>query len=230
MKNLIPKYLKLDREIRFLEYFAIFLLTLLVVYTIWSIFNKGIENSIGAIEQLGILVSVLIVSKMSLRQLVHTDITQEDIRRMNIVRVTHHLMTIIDDLKNKVSYIEGVFEPVNSPTIPIGIIINFTEDIKNDYEVLKQSDLHEFLHGDSINLIWKMSIGISTLRIFADTLKDSQIKSVQLPTIFISNSPVKKSAVDLLSYLEQFDTQIRDLRKSIDLPDELMKKAMRINR
>lgn len=230
MKNLIPKYLKLDREIRFLEYFAIFLLTLLVVYTIWSIFNKGIENSIGAIEQLGILVSVLIVSKMSLRQLVHTDITQEDIRRMNIVRVTHHLMTIIDDLKNKVSYIEGVFEPVNSPTTPIGIIINFTEDIKNDYEVLKQSDLHEFLHGDSINLIWKMSIGISTLRIFADTLKDSQIESVQLPAIFISNSPVKKSAVDLLSYLEQFDTQIRDLRKSIDLPDELMKKAMRINR
>ena len=230
MKKLIPKYLKLDREIRFLEYFAIFLLTLLVVYTIWSIFNKGIESSIGAIEQLGILVSVLIVSKMSLRQLVHTDITQEDIRRMNIVRVTHHLMTIIDDLIKKVSYIEGAFEPANSPIIHIVSIINFTEDVKNDYEVLKQSDLHEFLPGDSINLIWKMSVGISTLRIFADTLKDSQIKSVQFPTIFISNSPVKQAAVDLVQHLRQFDKQIRDLRKSIDLPDDLMNKAMRINR
>ena len=105
MKRLLTRYLKLQNEIRYLEYFAIFLLGFLTINLIKSLYENGVKNSTSGLEVLGVLVSVLLISKVASRQIVHEDVSYENTRNMDIVRVTHRLIAVINDLKDKVAFL-----------------------------------------------------------------------------------------------------------------------------
>ena len=224
MKELKAKYIKLGRDIRILEFFVIFLLTLLITYTTWSLINKGLEKSTGILEQLGILVSVLLVSKVARRQLLHSDITQTNTENLNVVRVTHHLMTVVDDLKKKISFIKDLIKNEDGSSIPVNIVITLINDINNAYKALRDKDVHDVLHGKTLNIIWDMSAHISDLYLTADIIAKTGLREIPIPSSIFNSDVLISSIEALLSKLEEIDNQLRELRNSIEVPKELEKK------
>lgn len=220
MKQLLTRYLKLQNEIRYLEYFAIFLLGFLTINLINSLYENGVKNSISGFKVLGILVSVLLISKVATRQIVHQDVSYENTRNMNIVRVTHRLIADINDLKDKVTYLAKFISEGNKP---ITTLKRFKEDIENGYKALSDKEIYEFLKGETIDLIASMSGHVSGLITSAELIYDlyKSTGNVMLPVLNQSGNPAPTQA--LLDDLDTLDKQIRELRESIELPANLNK-------
>lgn len=219
MKRLLTRYLKLQNEIRYLEYFAIFLLGFLTINLINSLYENGVKNSTSGLEVLGVLVSVLLISKVASRQIVHVDVSYENTRNMDIVRVTHQLIAVINDLKDKVAFLGKLISEGNKP---LTALIQSTEDIKNGYKALSDKEIYEFLKGDTIDLIASMSGHIFGLTTLSDTIYNHYNPTgiLMLPTLNQKN-PAPTQA--LLDDLDTLDKQIRELRESIELPENLIK-------
>ena len=190
MKRLLTRYLKLQNEILYLEYFAIFLLGFLTIKLINSLYENGVKNSTSGLEVLGVIVSVLLISKVASRQIVHEDVSYENIRNKDIVRVTHRLIAVINDLKDKVAFLGKLISEGNKP---LTALMQSTEDIKNGYKDLSDKEIYEFLKGDTIDLIASMSGHIFGLTTSSDTIynlyKPTGILMLQLkPRKFCRNS------------------------------------------
>ena len=215
MKRLLTRYLKLQNEIRYLEYFAIFLLGFLTINLIKSLYENGVKNSTSGLEVLGVLVSVLLISKVASRQIVHEDVSYENTRNMDIVRVTHRLIAVINDLKDKVAFLGKLISEGNKP---LTALIQSTEDIKNGYKALSDKEIYEFLKGETIDLIASMSGHIFRLTTLSDTIYNlyNSTGILMLPTLSQSGNPAPTQAI--LDNLDTLDKQIRELRESIELP------------
>ena len=220
MKRLLTRYLKLQNEIRYLEYFAIFLLGCLTINLIKSLYENGVKNSISGFEVLGILVSVLLISKVATRQIVHQDVSYENTRNMNIVRVTHRLIAVINDLKDKVTYLAKL---ISEGDRPVTTLMLTAEDIKNGYKALSDKEIYEFLRGETIDLIASMSGHVFGLITSADVIHNlyKSTGNFMLPVLNQSGNPAPTQA--LLDDLDTLDKQIRELRESIELPENLIK-------
>lgn len=220
MKKLLTRYLKLQNEIRYLEYFAIFLLGFLSVNLIQSLYENGVEKSISGFEVLGVLVSVLLISKVATRQMAHEDITHENTRNMSIVRVTHRLIAVIYDLKDKVTFLGKLISEGNKPLTSLRQSI---DDIKEGYSSLSDKETYEFLKGETVDLIASMSGKVFGLVTISDTFYNVYVSTgIQLlPTL--SPSEYIPPTQALLDDLDALDKQIRELRESIELPADLIK-------
>lgn len=214
MKNLESKYVKLDKEIKAFEFFSIFLLVFLIVSTTYSFFNDKFTDALSSFEQLGILVSVLLVSKVATRQIISTQLQEIASERKAIIKVTHHLMTVINDLNNKIELVEEIFQKGNRPLNYLSECIN---DIDIGYQKLQTEDVHQYLDGEVIGIIWKMSPSIfglkTTSEIIINEFKSKNLKVLPTPQL---PPQVSSPISSLLDLLRELDTKVRLLRQSVD--------------
>ena len=104
MKRLLTRYLKLQNEILYLEYFAIFLLGFLTINLINSLYENGVKNSTSGLEVLGVIVSVLLISKVASRHIVHEDVSYENIRNKGLAQHPFSLLFALEQFNSFLSY------------------------------------------------------------------------------------------------------------------------------
>ena len=141
------------------------------------------------------------------------------VRYKDIVRVTHRLIAVINDLKDKVAFLGKLISEGNKP---LTALMQSTEDIKNGYKDLSDKEIYEFLKGDTIDLIASMSGHIFGLTTSSDTIYNLYKPTgiLMLPNLNQENSAATQA---LLNDLDTLDKQIRELRESIELPENLIK-------
>ena len=139
---------------------------------------------------------------------------------MNIVRVTHRLVAVINDLRDKVTFLGKLISEGNKPLTSLRQSI---DDIKEGFNSLSDKETYEFLKGDTVDLIASMSGKVFGLVTISDTVYNMYGSTgIQLlPALIPSESSPPTQA--LLDDLDALDKQIRELRESIELPADLIK-------
>ena len=212
MKNLLSEYSKLERQFGFLELFACVLFCLYVADGVRLVWEHGI-NLAEAFGRVGIIVSVLLVATVASRQLAHSDIVREDDRRRDIVRITHHLMLVLSDLRQRVSYASTVLSEGGRPLIALTKNVDV---IEKRYEVFfDREEIYGYLSGKSVDLIRDMSGRISGLKTLSDGIAEAckNIDNAGLPSRKAPEST--KLLLSLLEDLDLLDKQIRQLRETV---------------
>lgn len=217
---LIPRkptghYAKLERQICALEIFAIVLFCLLAGQAIYLVYNQKVDDALKISMPLGALISAMLVAKVASRLLAHNVILREDDRRQDIVRIAHHLLAVISDLRNRVAYTADMFRGGSQPLV---ILIENAAAIEKRYEVFLDREVYRFLSGETIELIGRMSGHVFGLKGLAEIYRAKP--STKIPT---GEHPVSKQMIEglesLLRDLNVLDKQIRQLRGGVNNGD-----------
>ncbi len=211
MKKLLSHYDSLERQIKALEFFAIVLFCLYTGHGVWLVLDQAI--SVGeAFGRIGVIVSVLLVVKVASRQLAHNNIVREDDRRQDIVRITHHLMAVIQDLINRVSYVSKVLSKGGYPLVALTQNVDI---IEKRYETLLDREIYGYISEESVDLIGKMAGSIFGMATISNGLIEA-LKKVDNPSIpNRKDDSINSLVAPLLDELELLDKQIKQLRETI---------------
>lgn len=216
MKKLTLLFGKLEKQVGALEILAVVMFCLLAGYAIYLVYDKKTDDALKVATPLGALISALLVAKVASRFLAHNDIVREDNRRQDIVRVTHHLLVVISDLRDRVGYAIGMFRDGGRPLIAL---IENADVIEKRYEVFLDREAYRFLNGETAELIGRMSGHVFGLAILAKALAEIYRGK---PNIIIPASEVQtsKKVIEglelLLKDLDVLDAQIRQLRGTLE--------------
>lgn len=176
------------------------------------VWEHGI-NLAEAFGRVGIIVSVLLVATAATRQLAHSDIVREDDRRRDIVRITHHLMLVISDLHQRVSYASAVLSEGGRPLIALTKNVDV---IEKRYETFfDREEIYGYLSGESADLIKGMSGHISGLTSLSDGIAEAykKIDNAELP--IRNEAESSRLCLPLLEQLDLLDKQVRQLRETV---------------
>ncbi|MFZ4440038.1 MAG: hypothetical protein ACOYOS_16550 [Syntrophales bacterium] len=215
MKKLMLEYDNLEKDIVALSYFAFFMLCGLVGYVIWLLYEGKIDKIWNSSGPLGALVAALLVSKVASRLLVRNSITREDDRRQDIVRGTHHLIAVINELTERVNYAASTLRDGKRPLIAL---TNNAIAIEKRFEVFLDRELYRFLNPESVDLIGRMRGTIFGLYTFSEALaeKFNGKPDLIIPSSESSERQKMVEALDaLIVDLKSLDDQIRQLRDAI---------------
>ena len=233
MKKLVTRYISLHWQVVVFESCAIFLLVMLFAYTLYSIYHTGLSKSLDQIETFGVVLSVILLSKIATRQIIHTELVVENCRASSLTMNAHFLLTVINDMRNKTYYIQGaLLDTQQARTTEANMLIEFIHDIEKDYQALKDKEVHQHLSGSTLVLIWDMSANIEGLKALGRVLTKPEILNLPslspdvLLNIFrgatsFSQGHPSLSLEKILTALEKIENEVRDLRSSIDLPKKL---------
>ena len=237
MKKLVTRYIRLHKEVAFFEKLAVFLLIALGAYVLYSIYSVGPGKSLNQIETFGVVLSVILVSKIASRQITHSELVVENERANSLAENTHFLMTIINEMKNKTHFIQTTLLENSQASAPeVETLITFINDVKVGYQALKDKGSHKHLKGTTLVLIWNMSINIENLMQLAKLLVEPEkfnltpLAPNAILTILRGNEshssslaiPVATAVDDILVALKQIDKEVRELRDTINLPAKLI--------
>lgn len=100
------------------------------------------------------IVAALLVARVAKHIIAHNAIIREDDRRINLVRVTHHLLAVTQDMLAQVEYVKIMLASGKRPTFVFGKV---TENIERRYETLLERDAYQFLPGKCFDIIINMS-------------------------------------------------------------------------
>lgn len=216
MKKRMGHYVKLKRQVGALEILASVLFCLLAGYAIYLMYDQKFDKALTVSMPLGAMVSALLVAKVASRLLKYNDIVREDDRQQDIVRVTHHLLVVISDLRDRVGYAIGMFRDGGRPLIAL---IENADVIEKRYEVFLDREAYRFLNGETVELIGRMSGHVFGLAILAKALAEIYRGK---PNIIIpaSEDQTSKKVIEglesLLKDLDVLDAQIRQLRGTLE--------------
>ena len=240
MEKLVSRYISLHWQVVFYESCAIFLLIMLFVYTLYSIYQTGLSKSLDQIETFGVVLSVVLLSKTATRQITHTELVVENDRASSLVMNIHFLLTVISDMRDKTYHIQSAFlQTQEAEEYEANILIEFIHDIEKDYQALKEKEVHQHLSGNTLVLIWDMSSNIEGLKALGRMLtkpeilnlpslrSDMLLNIIRTATSFSQGHP-SLLLESILAALGKIENEIRDLRKSVDLPKKLKEKYEKI--
>lgn len=216
MKKLEEHFGKIEKEVSALEKLVVFLFCLLAGYAIYLVYQQKIEDALKVFLPLGALISALLVAKVASRVLAHNNIVREDERRQDVVRISHHLLAVLIDLRQRVGISVHAFREGGIP--PLFLIEN-ADAIEKRYEVFLDREVYQFLSGETIELITKMSGHVFGFCVFTKTLADLS-KNTSNAMLSLSEIPTSGAVIDSLELflkdLEVLDDQIRQMRGALE--------------
>lgn len=214
MKKLTGRFDNLNRQVDALGIFAVVLFFLLAGYAIYLMYGQKVDDALKVSMPLAALVSALLVAKVASRLLEHNGLVREDDRRQEVVKITHHLLAVIDDLRNRIGYVVLVFREGNRPMIAL---FENVAVIEKRYEVFFDRDIYRYLNGETINLIGRMSGGIFGLTSFTKGVEKEFHGSLLINIPATETSKKISENLDLLlKDLDVLDGQIRQLRGTLE--------------
>lgn len=216
INDLIRKFKRLDRDVETLSNILLFFILLLSVQVVRLIYIQKFDELWAILAPMTALVAALLVTTVANRLITNNNIIREDDRRINIVRVTHHLLAVVQDLHSRVGYANTVLINNNNSVFCFGEI---AASIERRYETLFERDLYQYLPGPSVDLIIGMSGSIFGVCTLAEGLGKATlnkpmalIDNVLLPKRKQLVSELDKLMIDLMKLIDQ----IYELRASIN--------------
>lgn len=216
MKKLKERFDRLEKEVAALEKLVIFSLCMLAGYAIYLLYHQRIEDALKVFLPLGALISAMLVAKVASRVLAHNDIVREDERRQELVRITHHLLAVLIDLRHRVGISIHALREGGTPLL---FLTENAEAIEKRFELFLDRELYRFLPGKTIELITNMAGHVFGFCVYAKTLSDVSrgTANTMLP---VSENPASKSVIEnlelFLKDLDVLDEQIRQLRGTLE--------------
>ena len=144
MKNLRNDFANIEKDVSALMIFAFFLAFLFYLYAIYFIWIQKIEEVLKVFMPFGALISAVLVATVASRLLTHNKVTREEDDCKDIVRITHHLIAIIMDLRNRVEYSKDSFKKSAEPPVSVIVSIENAVVIEKRYEVLFDREAYRF--------------------------------------------------------------------------------------
>ncbi|MDX8399560.1 MAG: hypothetical protein R8K20_04865 [Gallionellaceae bacterium] len=216
MRNLRNDFANIEKDVSALMIFAFFLVFLFYLYAIYFIWIQKIEEVLKVFMPFGALISAVLVAKVASRLLTHNKVTREEDDCKDIVRITHHLIAIVSDMRERVGFSVSLFRDGGKPWI---VLIENAVVIEKRYEVLLDREAYRFLKGESVELIGRMSGSVFALTVFAKALAETCQDKINT-IIPISEDPTRVNIIEqlesLLKELDLFEVQIRQLRGRVE--------------
>lgn len=214
---LAKKFNGLDRDVEALSKVLLILIMLLCVRVVQLIYEKAFDQLWSALASMTALLAALLVARVATRLMTSNDIIRENDRHFDLVRVTHHLIAIIQDLRARVGYAKAMLGEGNYPVFTLGEI---AASIERRYEVLLERDYYRFLPGPSVELIVSMSgtiFGICTLAGAMERVSNNK-QIVLIESILPTERKQQVSNLDaLMNDLGKLLDQIYEMRQAIDV-------------
>lgn len=217
--RLVNKFQHLERDINALSYVFIFSTLVIVGRTAQLVYECRCEQPLSLLTSAIPLLAALLVARVAKRVIVNGDIIRADDRRLDLLRTTHHLLAISQDLQARVKYVKEMLIKGGRPAFALSQIAATIED---RYETLLERDAYKFLPGTCVDIITRMSGSIFGIRMFAEGMK--QISEAD-PTSALKclpnndNPELIASLDELMADLKKLIDELFTLRASVDGDD-----------
>lgn len=212
----LNKFEKYDREINVLYNLLIFFLLVLTIRVCFLIYSGLYDEIWKLIAPAITLVSAMIITRSANRLIENEKIVRADEKRIEIVQVTHHLIAITKDLKQRVGYVKKLLSDGDKPAFAL---VEIAKSVESRYESLYERDLYRYLPGNCVDIITNISgsvYGIITLAIGIDVVT-SQNKMTALKDIPNNGTkPPIESITKLEAELKELIDELFSLRTSLE--------------
>lgn len=179
----------------------------------------GIWEAINTLDQLAFLASASLVTFVAHRQITHANVAQENQRRADVVRVTHHLIAVVCDLQNRTHYTQKHL--YNEKTIPT-ILRSNAETIKDRFELFYARENFLHLSIEATQAIHSLSgsiFGMTAAMLEVASMRERHPGSADVSS-HIRSMAAKQDDADafrsMKSDLERLEETLRELRSSIE--------------
>lgn len=214
IESLIRDYKRSERDIKALIYAVVVLLAVIIFRAVQFSYESQYQALWQLIPQAIPLLSVLVVACVADRLLLNFKIIREDDRRQEVVRTTHHLIAITQDLQARVGYVKKMLTEGGRPSIAF---IQIAKTIEARYETLLQRDAYRYLPGSYVDIIMRISGSIFGIVALAEGVRTATSGKSALALMPVNNDlTLQPQFDDLMNDLELLLDQLFELRRSIE--------------
>jgi len=215
-KPLTLSFERIEREIIWLKIFLYLCFVLIIFRILYLLFNQLYLDASSTGGHLIILLSALLVANAAERQIVHSSLIRVDEKVIDILRISHHLLSITQDIRNRIHFIKTSIE---GRPVPLVAIVENIRVIEKRFESFYEKDIYVYLQPEVVEKIHSLSATVFGLSSTSKTLElmyeaNHALLSINVPL------PTSESIISgLASSLEDLgliETQIRQLRATID--------------
>jgi hypothetical protein len=222
IESLVSDYKQVDRDIDALTYVVLTLLVLIIGRAALLIYESQFSALWQLLTYVVPLVSVLVVVRVANRLLLNGNIIREEDRRQEIVRTTHNLIAIANDLKARVGFVKTILA---EGRIPLIALVQVAKTIEERYETLLHRDAYKYLPGACVDIITRMSGDIFGIGVLAEGLRlttTEKPESALTPITANEDGSLPPRLDELMSEIQQLIDLLFEVRGSIEA-----KKALR---
>ncbi len=217
IERLTIEFRKYDRDINVLVFVLTVLLLIIVGRAIVFIYERNFEGLWSLLLPATPVIAAILVARVAGRLIVNEQITRENQRRQDVVRVSHHLIAVTKDLKARVAFVAGALER-GTPMLAISEI---SDSIKDRYETLLERESYNHIPGSCVDIITNISGSIYGIGLLSAGAKQvaaaNPVKGLERNSDrrFADQVPQLNQ---LVLDLETLLNELFDLRDSVDLP------------
>jgi hypothetical protein len=220
IESFVNDYKRSDRDVDALTYVVLAFLLAFAGRAAMLIYQCRYHEIWPLLPQVVPLLSVLVVVRVANRLISNGKINREDDRRQELVRTTHHLIAITQDLQGRVNYVKAIF---NEGGIPSIALFSIAKSIEERYEVLLQRDGYKFLPGPCVDIITRISGDIFGIRVLAEGMEQATTDKPALPLmpVLVKNDAALLTRLEeLMNDLQELINRLFELRQSIEAAKE----------
>lgn len=205
-----------ERDLRAVQALVLSLLALLLAYAGLLVFQSNWGSLVSILPPLTAACAAMLVAKTATRFLNYNMLVRADDRAQDVVRVTHHALAVVNDLRGRVQYMRAA---LLEDSRPLAAIRQNAEALQLRYESLYDRDLYRYLSGPTIDLITNLSgslFGISALAAgLSSSMEGKEHLSVPLaePT---TRTKLASAFTSMEDELNSLFSQIQAVRASVE--------------
>lgn len=196
---------------------------LLVCYFLCYAFPESSFGLAAWVQAVGSIAAI--IGSFSVAEKSHRDAIERDRqtavenefnrRRQNIVRITHHLIATINDMRSRVHYVET---SLTRSDRPLAAVIANVKVLQTRYESLFDREAFEYLPGPTIDLLSNMSGSFFGMLTLFSSLEGFVQKNPGL--LFANDGQDRSKLIDstkkLFGELDALLDKVYEVRRSID--------------
>ena len=216
INDLLRKFEKLGRDIEALSYFLIAFAFVLIFRILFLLYQCRFEELWSLYAPLTAIFAALLVARVAKHMIAHNDIIREDDRRLDIVRVTHHLLAVTQDMLAQVEYVKIMLSCGKRTAF---VFEKVAENIERRYETLLERDAYQFLPGKCVDIIISMSGSIFGIGALAEGLNNITASNplTAIDSVLPQDMTQQIANLDqLINKLQELITGLYEVRTSID--------------
>jgi len=214
--HLMQNFKRLDRDIEALSNVLIVVIVVLVARAALLVYQGQYDSLWSLLGSIVSMIAALLVARAATRLITNSNIIREDERRQELVRVTHHLLAITQDLRARVGYVKTMLSDGSRPSFALNQI---AITIERRYETLLERDAYQFLPGKCVDIIIRISGSIFGIVTLAEGVKHvfAQNPLGTIDGVLVKDSGQQIARLDeLMDDLQALIDGIYEVRSSVD--------------
>lgn len=205
-----------ERDLRAVQTLVLLLLALLLCYTAVLIFQRDWNALVSMLPPFTAACAAMLVAKTATRLLTYNMLVRADDRAQDVVRVTHHSLAVINDLRGRLRYMRIA---LLEDSRPLAAIRQNAEALQLRYDCLYDRDLYRYLPGPTIDAITKLSGSFFGMSVLVATLSSSMDGKEHLSVPVVESkarTSLTEAFTSMESELDSLFSQIQAIRASVE--------------